>query len=161
MIWLPIATLLIIAEPRSVSTSDDDSALPCEGLTQLGGVDLGDRGARGEREGGGHAGGLAHLVAVDHHADGAESAESPTFYQIPYRALVPRGPGPANVLVAGRLTDADRGAYGAIRVIVNCNQTGEAAGAAAFLCLDSQTQPARVDPRKLRETLARHGSVVL
>ena len=36
--------------------------------------------------------------------------ENPTFYQIPYRCLVPRGT--QNVLVAGRMLDADRGAFG-------------------------------------------------
>lgn len=62
-----------------------------------------------------------------------ESDENPTFYQIPYRSLVPEGA--RNVLAAGRLIDADPGAYGAIRVMVNCNQTGQAAGAAAVLAI--------------------------
>ena len=35
------------------------------------------------------------------------------------------------VALAGRMLDADREAYGALRVMVNCNQMGEAAGAAA------------------------------
>jgi len=90
-----------------------------------------------------------------------EAPESPTFYQIPYRSLVPRGPGADNVLVAGRLLDADRGAYGAIRVMVNCNQTGEAAGTAAYLALDSGTSVADVNPEKLRATLARGGAAVI
>ena len=62
-----------------------------------------------------------------------ETAESPTFYQIPYRCLVPRGA--TNVLCAGRMLDCDRGAYGACRVMVNCNQMGEAAGVAAARCV--------------------------
>ena len=53
---------------------------------------------------------------------------NPTFYQVPYRCLVPQGA--RNLLVAGRVLDADRGAYGAVRVMVNCNQTGQAAGVA-------------------------------
>ena len=61
-------------------------------------------------------------------AGARNSATDPTFYQIPYRCLVPQGA--RNVLAAGRLVDADRGAYGAVRVMVNCNQTGEAAGVA-------------------------------
>jgi hypothetical protein len=83
----------------------------------------------------------------------------PTFYQIPYRSLVPRGA--ANVLVAGRLIDADRGAYGAARVMVNCNQTGEAAGAAAQVALDSGAAVADVDTEALRRTLARQGAVII
>jgi hypothetical protein len=83
----------------------------------------------------------------------------PTFYQIPYRALVPRGS--ANVLVAGRLLDADRGAYGAVRVMVNCNQTGEAAGVAAVLALGAGCTVAEVPADRLRATLADLGAVIL
>ena len=54
---------------------------------------------------------------------------NPECYQVPYRAIVPKGS--ENVLAAGRMLDADREAYGALRVMVNCNQMGEAAGAAA------------------------------
>ena len=88
-----------------------------------------------------------------------EGGESPTFYQIPYRSLVPRGS--RNVLAAGRLMDADRGAYGAVRVMVNCNQTGEAAGTAAQVALESGTDVAGVDAGVLRERLARQGSIVI
>ena len=54
---------------------------------------------------------------------------NPECYQVPYRSIVPKGS--ENVLAAGRMLDADREAYGALRVMVNCNQMGEAAGAAA------------------------------
>lgn len=85
--------------------------------------------------------------------------EDPTFYQIPYRCLVPRGAD--NVLVAGRLVDADRGAYGAVRVMVNCNQTGEAVGTAAWLSLDSGVSVAEVDAARLRQVMARQGSLII
>ncbi|MEW6356597.1 MAG: FAD-dependent oxidoreductase [Planctomycetota bacterium] len=88
-----------------------------------------------------------------------ELAESPTFYQIPYRCLVPKGS--RNVLAAGRMIDADEGAYGAIRVMVNCNQTGEAAGSAAYLALDAGLPVKDVDPNGLRETLRKGGSIVI
>jgi FAD-dependent oxidoreductase family protein len=87
-----------------------------------------------------------------------EVAEDPTFYQVPYRSLVPRGS--ENVLVAGRLMDADRGAYGAVRVMVNCNQTGEAAGTAAWVALDSGVPVAEIDTKGLRETLSRNGAII-
>jgi hypothetical protein len=80
------------------------------------------------------------------------------FYQIPYRCLVPGAD--TNVLVAGRLMDADRGAYGAIRVMVNCNQTGEAAGVACALALESNTPVGQLDPAQLRRRLADGGSFV-
>ncbi len=83
----------------------------------------------------------------------------PTFYQIPYRCLVPKGS--RNVLCAGRLLDADKGAYGAVRVMVNCNQTGEAAGCACALALKSDTDVPDVDTSRLRKTLTRLGAVIV
>ncbi len=58
-----------------------------------------------------------------------ETDECATFYEVPYRCIVPEGS--ENVLCAGRMADCESGAYGAVRVMVNCNQMGEAAGAAA------------------------------
>jgi hypothetical protein len=55
--------------------------------------------------------------------------ESPTWYEIPYRAIVPRET--ENVLAPGRILDCERDAYGACRLMVNCNQMGEASGRAA------------------------------
>ena len=83
----------------------------------------------------------------------------PTFYQIPYRCLVPRGS--ANVLVAGRLIDADRGAYGAIRVMLNTNQTGQAAGAAAAIAIQDGCTVDRVDVGRLRDALQAQGCLIL
>jgi hypothetical protein len=83
----------------------------------------------------------------------------PTFYQIPYRCLVPKGS--ANVLVAGRVVDADRGAFGAVRVMVNCNQTGEAAGVAAALACEGGCGVADVDVGRLRARLGELGAVVV
>jgi len=88
-----------------------------------------------------------------------EGEEAARFYQIPYRCLVPQGA--KNVLVAGRLIDADRGAYGAIRVMVNCNQTGEAAGVAAGLALDRGCGVAEVDEAELRDTLGTQGAAIV
>lgn len=85
--------------------------------------------------------------------------QDPTFYQIPYRSLVPQGA--RNVLVAGRLVDADRGAYGATRVMINCNQTGQAAGVAAHAALSSGVDVADVDVAAVRSTLAGQGAIVL
>jgi hypothetical protein len=52
-------------------------------------------------------------------------------YQVPYRCLVPRDLD--NVLVAGRCIGASHESAGAIRVMINCMQFGQAAGAAAAL----------------------------
>jgi len=88
-----------------------------------------------------------------------KTAENPTFYQIPFRSLVPRGS--KNVLVAGRLLDADRGAFGATRVMINCNQMGQAAGTAAFLAIKNGWDVAEVPPDKLRQVLADQGAAVV
>jgi hypothetical protein len=81
------------------------------------------------------------------------------FYQVPYASLVPRAA--KNVLVAGRSLDADEQAFGGVRVMVNCNQTGEAAGTAAWLALDSSTDVATIDTARLRATLKKHGAAVI
>ena len=81
------------------------------------------------------------------------------FYQMPYTSLVPKGA--TNVLIAGRSIDADEGAFGAVRVMVNCNQTGQAAGVAAHLALDSGKGVAEIDIERLRATLAKQGAAVV
>jgi len=89
----------------------------------------------------------------------AGQSKDPTFYQIPYRSLVPKDV--PNVLATGRLIDADAGAYGAVRVMVNCNQTGEAAGTAAYCALDSDAEVSKVDTNKLRDTMMQLGSIII
>ena len=78
------------------------------------------------------------------------------FYQIPYRSLVPQNP--SNMILAGRTIDGDRGAFAALRVMVNTNQTGEAAGVAAWLMLDKSKSFANVDGIAFKRSL--HFSVV-
>jgi hypothetical protein len=90
----------------------------------------------------------------------AESSSNPTYYQIPYRSLVPQGPY-GNVLAAGRFIDADEQAHAAIRVMVNMNQTGEAAGTAAYLALKDKVAAKDINTDTLRKTLAEGGSIVL
>jgi len=87
------------------------------------------------------------------------TGDDPTFYQVPYRCLVPQGA--PNVLAAGRLVDADRGAYGALRVMVNCNQFGEAAGTAAALAVQADADVASVDVGRLRQALSDGGAIVI
>ena len=60
-------------------------------------------------------------------------ADMPTWYEIPLRSIVPKGA--ENVLAPGRHLDCERDAYGACRVMVNCNQMGEASGLAAVKAL--------------------------
>jgi len=88
-----------------------------------------------------------------------ELPENPTFYQVPFRCLTP-GQVP-NLVLAGRMLDADREAFSAVRVMVNLNQTGEAAGVAAALAVEGGGDVADVEAAKLRATLERGGSIVL
>ncbi|CAN5721961.1 N/A [soil metagenome] len=87
-----------------------------------------------------------------------ESPDSPTWYSIPYRSLVPQGP-IDNLLIAGRFIDADEEAHAAIRVMVNMNQTGEAAGVAAFVALRDGTSAAQADHQEIRTLLLDGGSL--
>jgi hypothetical protein len=83
----------------------------------------------------------------------------PTFYQIPFRCLVQeRAP---NLVLAGRMLDADRIAFSAVRVMVNMNQTGEAAGVACALAVQKNCAVGEVDPHQLRQTLAEGGSAIV
>ena len=84
---------------------------------------------------------------------------NPTFYQIPFRSLVPGKYD--NLIVAGRMLDADLVAFSAVRVMVNMNQTGEAAGTAAYLALEANSSIPKLNVRKLRKMLAKGGSAVV
>ncbi|MBA4388983.1 MAG: FAD-dependent oxidoreductase [Verrucomicrobia bacterium] len=85
--------------------------------------------------------------------------EDPTFYQIPFRCITQeRVP---NLVLAGRMLDADKTAFSALRVMVNMNQTGEAAGAACALAIESACPISKVDTKRLRKILADGGSIML
>ncbi len=88
-----------------------------------------------------------------------KTATNPTLYQIPFRCLTPRRT--ANLLLAGRMLDADKVAFSAVRVMVNMNQTGEAAGVAALLALQEQQPVANIDVTRIRAVLAEGGSIIL
>ncbi|MFA7343108.1 MAG: FAD-dependent oxidoreductase [Terrimicrobiaceae bacterium] len=88
-----------------------------------------------------------------------ETPTNPTFYQIPFRSMTPEGC--PNLLVAGRMIDADPVAHAGIRVMVNMNQTGEAAGVAAALAVKDGIDAATVSVKHLREELEKGGSIVL
>lgn len=88
-----------------------------------------------------------------------ETDENPTFYQIPYRTMVSRKVD--NLLLAGRMISTDRGAFGAIRVMVNLNQVGEAAGVAAVLASEQAKAVVDLDPEAVRQRLADLGATII
>src|SRR5690606_2416570 len=68
--------------------------------------------------------------------------EPGTYYQLPYRMLVPRGVD--GLLVAGRCASATHDAHASMRVAAICLALGEAAGVAAALSASSAVRPADV-----------------
>lgn len=85
---------------------------------------------------------------------------NPTYYQIPYRSLLPQGPY-ANLILAGRMMDADEEAFGGVRVMVNMNQTGEAAGVAAYMAVHQAKSVREIETTALRDKMKAGGSVML
>lgn len=88
-----------------------------------------------------------------------ETGENPTFYQIPLRSLIPEGSN--NLMLAGRMLDASTIAFSGIRVMVNMNQTGEAAGVSSYLALDQNLPVHKVSYKDVREELNRGGSIII
>jgi hypothetical protein len=79
-------------------------------------------------------------------------------YQVPYRSLIPRELD--NVLAAGRCIGAHHDAAGAIRVMINAMQLGQAAGIAAALTAD-RPNVRDLEPALLRRTLCGMGMPLL
>lgn len=77
------------------------------------------------------------------------------YCEIPYRCLVPLKID--NLLVAGRCVSAEFDALAAVRVIASCMSTGQAAGAAAALCIKNGVTTRKLDAKLLRKTLIEQG----
>ena len=88
-----------------------------------------------------------------------ETSTNPTFYQVPLRSLIP--PRFNNLMVAGRMVDAAMTAFSGIRVMVNMNQLGEAAGVTSYLALNHNTSIKDVDFLKARSELKKGGSIII
>jgi hypothetical protein len=85
-------------------------------------------------------------------------AGAPSFYDIPYRCLVPKGID--NLLVAGRPISATHEAAGSARVIPPCYAIGQAAGLAAALSVELSQPCPRLNTDILREKLAAQGAII-
>jgi hypothetical protein len=77
-------------------------------------------------------------------------------YGIPYRCLVPEGL--KNVLVAGRCISTDRYMQSSTRVMPCCYITGQAAGVAASLAVENNTDTRGVDISELQLRLKKLGA---
>lgn len=87
-----------------------------------------------------------------------ETSENPTYYQISYSSLI--NSEVDNLICCGRSIAAEKIAFSALRVMVNTNQMGEAAGTAAYLALSGNSSMKNVDINKLKETLKKGGSII-
>ncbi len=83
----------------------------------------------------------------------------PTYWQIPYRSILPENI--PNLMVCGRCIDADKDAHGALRVMISLNQTGEAAGVACFEALTSGKSVQTIDFVAFRQKMKSGGSIIL
>ena len=92
-----------------------------------------------------------------HHPKGGDCTLEwcPDCYDIPYRCLVPKGIG--NLLLAGRCISTTHEAMASTRVMSICMATGEAAGKAAKISVQSCVQPAKVDVKQLQKELKEEG----
>lgn len=84
---------------------------------------------------------------------------SPTFYQVPLRSLIPESS--KNVIVAGRMLDASPISFSGIRVMVNMNQIGEAAGTTSYLALNQNIKIKDVAFADVRKELKNGGSIII
>ncbi len=76
-------------------------------------------------------------------------------YQIPLRSLIAKDG--ANLLMAGRCFSGDQLALSSARVSTTCAMMGQAAGIAAALAVQKQTDPRRLDPRAVRRIVGERG----
>ncbi|MBR2374688.1 MAG: FAD-dependent oxidoreductase [Clostridia bacterium] len=80
------------------------------------------------------------------------------YYQLPFEVFI--GEEYDNFIAAGRMLNAEAEAFGAVRVMVNLNQIGEAAGTAAYVCLHTDKALQAIDGKTVTELLRKGGSAV-
>lgn len=78
------------------------------------------------------------------------------YFQIPYRNLLPKGV--ENLLVSGRSTGGDNDSHAATRNMACCAVTGQGAGVAAALSINSGKPLTEVDVREIQKELERQGA---
>lgn len=96
-----------------------------------------------------------------HNPDGAGQAESDTLpvsvksYDIPYEALIPLKID--NLITCGRCISGTHRAHASYRVMNIASATGQAAGVAAALCIETDNTPRNMDVKKVQTALINHG----
>ncbi|HXW71083.1 MAG TPA: FAD-dependent oxidoreductase [Methylocella sp.] len=77
------------------------------------------------------------------------------YFHIPYGVLVPRGVD--NLFIAGRSVAGDKISHAAVRNMMCCTVTGQAAGIAAAISVKTKTSPARLSIAAVQAELGRQG----
>lgn len=80
------------------------------------------------------------------------------YYQVPFSMLVQDKI--KNLIPAGRMMHADAPAFGALRVMINTNQMGEAAGVGAYLAVNQSKSIQDISGTEVRKLLAKGGSAL-
>ncbi len=83
-----------------------------------------------------------------------------TWYTIPYRSLIPRAEACENLLTGGRCISCDHEAQASVRIIPICCTTGEAAGAAASVCVKNGTTVQNADVKEIQRILTDSGAYI-
>jgi len=78
------------------------------------------------------------------------------YFQLPYRAMLPRGVN--NLLVSGRSTGGDRDSHAAVRNMMCCAVNGQGAGVAAAVSLQTDTSLADVNIARVQQELVKQGA---
>ena len=78
------------------------------------------------------------------------------YFQVPYRALVPKGVG--NLIVAGRSIGGDKISHAAVRNMMCCTVTGQGAGTAAAVSIATGRSFEEVDVGLVQAELVRQGA---
>jgi FAD dependent oxidoreductase len=78
------------------------------------------------------------------------------YFQLPYRALLPRKIG--NLIVAGRCIGGDKVSHAAVRNMMCCAVTGQAAGVAAAMSVRDGEAFERIDVTRVQGELRRQGA---
>ncbi len=86
------------------------------------------------------------------------TGEPNKFYSAPFEMLVQSRI--KNLIPVGRMINADESAFGALRVMVNLNQLGEAAGEAAALCVDKNLSVDTLEGAMVVRALNQGGSAL-
>lgn len=78
------------------------------------------------------------------------------YFQLPYRAMLPKGLN--NLLVTGRRTGGDRDSHAAVRNMMCCAVTGQGAGVAAAISLQTNTSLADINIAQVQQELIKQGA---